>query len=173
VNGLPTSGWLTQGVPPGRRPASVWLNRGVIPRALARSWHADRCLLIDTWPQNHVIVTGHLDGGTYRLPRGSPAFVVLPAWLLQVLYLGATVLELAVPLVVVSTWARRVLPIGLLLFHAANIVWLRIPFIEDMLMLVLFSNIWFPALGRRLTDLETRLRNPVAVSDPESVPLTT
>ena len=73
-------------------------------------------------------------------------------------HLGATVLELVVPLVLISKWARRVVPIGLLIFHVVNIVWLRIAFIEDMLMLVLFSNIWFPALGRRLTDLEKRLR---------------
>ena len=137
--------------------------------AAARFWKGIDLFGTDSLRNNLArvwVTTGSLDGGTYRLPTGSPVFMVVPAWLLQVLYLGATVLELVVPLVLISKWARRVVPIGLLIFHTVNIVWLRIPFIEDMLMLVLFSNIWFPKLGRRLTDLEKRLRSPVAARTP-------
>lgn len=46
VNHLPTSGWLSQGLPPpGRRPAAVWLNRVMIPsvgisKSACRPWLA-------------------------------------------------------------------------------------------------------------------------------------
>ena len=33
MNRLPPSGWLSQGLPSGRRPAAVWLNRGLVSRS--------------------------------------------------------------------------------------------------------------------------------------------
>ena len=112
-----------------------------------------RSLVADHWAQ-----TGVIDGGVYRLPHGTPIFEVLPAWSFRLFYVGATLLELLVPLVLVSKWARRVVPPGLLAFHAMNILWLDIPFIEDMLMLVVFSDVWFPGCGRYLARLEARAR---------------
>ncbi len=120
----------------------------------------------------HWVTTGRIVDGTYRLPGGTPLWDSTPRPVLQVLFVAVTVLELVVPLVIVSKWARRLVTPSLLLFHVANIVLLGIPFIEDMLMLVLFSNVWFPAVGRRLAAGELRLRVArSAVVDP--VPLTT
>ena len=115
---------------------------------------------------HHWVDTGGLDRGVYRLPHGAPVFDTLPAWLFQVLYVGATLLELAAPLVLVSKWARRLIPAGLLAFHVMNIGWLDIPFIENMLMLVLFSDVWFPAVGRRLARLEAEVREPDTAAAP-------
>jgi hypothetical protein len=119
------------------------------------------------------ISTGRLEGGVYRLPAGTPTFDTLPGWLFQFLYVGATLLELVVPLVLVSKWARRTVPPGLFVFHVMNIVWLGIPFVDDMLMLVLFSDLWLPAFGRWLADLEARVRAPSTAGVPQPAPLTT
>jgi hypothetical protein len=121
----------------------------------------------------HWVGTGHFVDGTYRLPGGTPLWDAVPAPVLKLLFAGVTILELVVPLVIVSKWARRLIVPGLLLFHIMNIVLLGIPFIEDMLMLVLFSNVWFPALGRRLAAAEVRMRSPRSVAAPEPTPLTT
>jgi hypothetical protein len=121
----------------------------------------------------HWVTTGHFVGGTYRLPGGTPLWDAVPGSVLKALYVGVTILELVVPLVIISKWARRLIPPGLLLFHIMNIVLLGIPFIEDMLMLVLFSDVWFPALGRWLAANEVRLRNPRPTAAPEPAPLTT
>ena len=59
MNRLPASGWLSQGVPPGERPAAVWLDRGMIARARAtRSRHTDRGLPIRTTDKDHHVIIG-------------------------------------------------------------------------------------------------------------------
>jgi hypothetical protein len=120
----------------------------------------------------HWIGSGHLVDGTYVLPSGTPLWDAIPGGVLKLLFLGVTVLELVVPLVIVSKWSRRLVTPGLLLFHIANIVLLGIPFIEDMLMLVLFSDVWFAALGRRLAAAELRLRDQRSTLAPEPAPMT-
>jgi hypothetical protein len=122
----------------------------------------------------HWVETGRLVDGVYRLPSGTPLWDSVPASVLQLLFVGVTVLELVVPLVIVSKWARWLITPGLLLFHILNIVLLGIPFFEDMLMLVLFSNVWFAAVGRRLAASEVRFRSPRSVARaPETTSLTT
>jgi hypothetical protein len=121
----------------------------------------------------HWVGTGHLVDGVYRLPSGTPLWDAVPAPILQLLFAGVTVLELVVPLVLVSKWARRLIPPGLLVFHIVNIVLLGIPFIEDILMLVLFSDVWMPAVGRRLASVEWRVRRAGLGAPADPMSLTT
>ena len=58
VNRLPSSGWLSQGLPSGQRPEADWLNRGEVPFVGCESRHAGRCFPIHHGERNeqHMII---------------------------------------------------------------------------------------------------------------------
>jgi hypothetical protein len=122
----------------------------------------------------HWIEMGTIKGRMFFAPT-SPilAFEFIPSVLYRVSYLASTLLELLAPLALISKRFRFLFVGFALTFHIANLVLLGVPFIENIFLLVVFSEHWFhdiagaldrAAQGSRLASLRKASREDAAVS---------
>lgn len=99
----------------------------------------------------HWIEMGTIEGQRFVAPV-SPilAFEIIPSVLYRLSYLASTLLELLAPLALISKRFRYLFVAFAFTFHVANLFLLGIPFIENMFLLVVFSEMWFHDIAAAL-----------------------
>jgi hypothetical protein len=98
-----------------------------------------RNLAIERWIQD-----GAIEGQRFVAPSTPiPGLGLIPDVLFRTSYLASTLLELLAPLALISRRFRYVFVGFAIAFHLANLLLLDVPFIENMFLLVVFSEKWF------------------------------
>jgi hypothetical protein len=102
-----------------------------------------RNLTIENW-----LEMGSMTGDRFATPLGPMlALEIFPSLIFQLAYLASTLLELLAPLALISRWFRYLFVGFAATFHAVNLLVLGVPFIENMFLLVVFSERWFHAIA--------------------------
>jgi len=92
----------------------------------------------------HWITMGNLEGQRFVAPSTPiPALEVIPDVLFRASYFASTLLELLAPLALISKRFRYLFVGFVVTFHVANMVLLGVPFVENLFLLVVFSEKWF------------------------------
>jgi hypothetical protein len=90
-----------------------------------------------------ALADGRLSGSFVSPLDVSAAVLALPLWVFQVAFLASTLIELAAPLALFSRRLRLPIVLSLLFFHVSILVFMNVPFPENMALLALFSGSWF------------------------------
>jgi hypothetical protein len=119
--------------------------------AAARMWKGLDLFTTSTMRDLVALQTIHGDG-LFGWGRGVPAMLVrtVPLGIWQAAYVGTTILELAFPLVMVSRTARRALVPTMIAFHLLSWPLLGLRFFENILLMVVFSEVTFHRVAARL-----------------------
>jgi hypothetical protein len=125
-----------------------------------------RNLILDHWIQ-----LGALSRTSFAPPSSSALALELPRGLLQAGYALATGFELLAPFAMVSRRFRFAFVAFAAAFHTSTAVAMGVPFVENFLLLVVFSATWFHIVAGRLEETLGRQRVPAGEKAIDMKPL--